>query len=70
MFSLIAVVAAAALVSQSQNPPEKVSGTGFRTNMAVPVEAKPAVVCDSLINHVGKWWHKSHTFSDDGIRQR
>lgn len=65
--SAIAAIATTTLIVQTATKSEvaEVAANGFQIKMTVPCTARPNVVYDSFINHVGEWWDKSHTYTQD-----
>lgn len=64
------VVAIATVAIIAQNAVEKsevteVAANGFQIRMTIPCKAKPEIVYDSFVNHVGEWWDAAHTYTQD-----
>ncbi len=66
--STVAFVAITALIAQAaiqKSEVTEVAANGFQIKMTIPCEAKPDVVYACFVDHIGDWWDKSHTYTNN-----
>jgi uncharacterized protein YndB with AHSA1/START domain len=63
--SLLCLAAAASMLTPVRAELVESSPNSFLVKTVVTIAAPPATVYDTLVNHLGQWWHAGHTFSGD-----